>query len=289
MRVRVLGQLDTGSSMQILRNGAPSDEAYGSELGASLNIDPRFGEHRIQLEIRRRRRRRRVAHSFIGLVLLVVIGVGVLELPVFAVEHVRITGAYHTSRAQILDAAGVAGHPAMAFLSTSRIERSIGSLPWVASALVVRRWPSTLDIRIVERAAVGRVRLPNGSWVEVDEHGRVLGASPINSSIIPIVASGEIGRPGSVASGMILAGARLAGEVPQALESIASEISVAADGAASLVLADHIEVVFGSVTQLSAKFAAAISVLDALRHGPAGASPVVIDVTAPSAPTVAVS
>lgn len=276
-------------SVKLVHTLGTSSDGVGARPDVELVPDPRFGSYRVELESRRRRRWRRVKTTLAILTALVVLAAVTLELPVLSVEHVKITGAVNTSRAAIVDAAGLSDHPAMAFLSMSGIERKVGALPWVKSASATRRWPATVDIQVVERKATAQVRLASGGWAEMDGHGRVLGLSAADPGLLTVSAQGAIGRPGSMARGRLLSGALVARMVPQALRASVAEVAIASDGVAGLVLADHSEVILGSVAHLSAKFAAAVSVLRAIGWRSGGAAPVIVNVVVPSAPTVAAS
>src|SRR5579863_2384723 len=86
--------------------------------------------------------------------------------PRFALGTIAVEGQLHTSASAVRAAAGIAPHTNVWLLDAGAAQRRIESLPWVASASVIRGWPNTITVDIVERTPVAAVALPDGGNAE---------------------------------------------------------------------------------------------------------------------------
>jgi hypothetical protein len=94
-------------------------------------------------------------------------------------------------------------------------ERRLEALPWVRTARVVRSWPSTLRVIVVERRPEARIADPDGRWWLADGTGRLLdvvaepppGLQPIDGYVLG-------GRPGAQLSERAAAGLALLARLP---------------------------------------------------------------------------
>ncbi|HEY6893636.1 MAG TPA: FtsQ-type POTRA domain-containing protein [Rhodanobacteraceae bacterium] len=88
----------------------------------------------------------------------------------FAIRHVEIAGAQHTSRAD-LDALTARYSGINLFhLDIARLRREVSSLPWVSRVEIEKKLPDTLRIVIAERTPVALATI-NGNVVYVDDRG----------------------------------------------------------------------------------------------------------------------
>jgi cell division septal protein FtsQ len=130
---------------------------------------------------RRRRRRRGTRGATVGAATLAsaaALWLGAPRLlercPLFRVRQVELVGVKTLAPDALIAALRLPPH-ASVFADTHLLADRVQGLPGVAEASVVRRWPSTLEVRVreVEPAAfvpAGR----GGSLVAVDAHGRAL-------------------------------------------------------------------------------------------------------------------
>jgi cell division protein FtsQ len=200
-------------------------------------------------------------------VVLVALGVGVVYSPLLSVRHVEVVGNVHTSRGQVLAAAGLAGPPGsvrMLDAGSTRGLRAVDALPWVASVSFGRRWPWTVVVTVKERSPVALVAAGRGEAV-VDVTGRVLevGPAPADVPPLPVVTGLEATVPGGQASATsgeragaldgLLEAAALA---PRWLAVRGVDLSEDADlGIVARVRQTDALVVLGSTEDLSAKWA----------------------------------
>ncbi len=112
----------------------------------------------------------------------------------FAVQHVEITGAQHTTRA---DLAGIRQRYLGANLfnlDIARFRRDVSSLPWVSRVEIEKKLPDTLRVQIVERTPVALLNA-NENITYVDDHGTAFAAlSPqVGDADLPMI-SGDRAR-----------------------------------------------------------------------------------------------
>jgi cell division protein FtsQ len=94
----------------------------------------------------------------------------------FRVADIRVEGRETTDREMILDALGAQpGTPILA-VDPVRAKQQLESLPWVRSALIERRFPDTLYVRLVERK-------PMALW----QHAGKIELIDRSGAVIPVV------------------------------------------------------------------------------------------------------
>jgi cell division protein FtsQ len=242
-------------------------------------IDPRIRERRIAVQRALGRRRLRVIAVVAGAVCVVGTAFLVLNSPLFDVDAVRVEGAQHVAADDVRRASGIGRRDALLFADTAAAARRVEELPWVADATVRRDWPGTIRIRVVEHAPAVFVR--DGDLVVlVAANGRAIArAAHAPPGLVEVrgvraaPANGELLSPPEAAGIM--------GELPPALAQRVAAIDVSAADVA-LVLARGGAVRLGSATDLAAKGAAALAVLE--RRGDAPFA--YVDVATPQTPVV---
>ena len=109
----------------------------------------------------------------------------------FRVEQVEVIGRQQTDPKALLAAVGLKrGDPILAF-SPEAARQRVESLPWVASAAVVRRLPDTIAVTIVERKPIALWQ-HNEKISLIDSAGTNLGPVAIESApALPLVVGGD--------------------------------------------------------------------------------------------------
>jgi len=117
---------------------------------------------------------------------LVALGFREAADPRFAFEGASVSGEAHTPLADIAFADGFEKGMNVWLLDTGAAAKRIEALPWIDTAIVNRAWPNRVSVRVTERQAVVRVRLPAVSAEEpmpaealIDASGRVLDISGV--------------------------------------------------------------------------------------------------------------
>ena len=257
-----------------------------SDAGAP--IDPRIRQRREQVRRGRTQRRLRWLAVTGAVVVLVVGGALLLHTPLFEAKVVSVTGEHpNTPTAAIEAAAGVLRHPPLISVDPGPAAARVESLPFVASARVVRHWPDAVTIAVTERKPVAAMAGPAGAWATLDGNGRTLAVTPGKPALPALVvhagtgtvAPAPVGRTTAPAAGPGLLVART---LPTAFSGQVTTITVAADGTVSLALNSGLTVLLGTVSELTSKYEDVAAII---AHAPLrGAHS--IDVTVPQSPTV---
>lgn len=115
----------------------------------------------------------------------------------FEVDDVLVEGRAHTKRSAILEALGVARDTPILGFDPHAAKRRLEALPWVRAAMVERRLPDAIFVRLVERK-------PHALWQHqgrlavIDRGGDVIpGAKPEAFAQLPLVVGA--GAPGHTA------------------------------------------------------------------------------------------
>jgi cell division protein FtsQ len=244
---------------------------------ASVPIDPRIRERRI--EVIREAGRRRLRITLVVASSIIVLGLGFLTLrsPLLDLDHVRVTGARQESVRDVEAAAKLQRGDPLLFIDTGAVARRVEQLPWVERAVVKRDFPGTLTIAITDYVPSSYVRRPDGRVVLIASNGRAVAISQ-NTPVVAIEIRGvrEVPAVGSVLAPA--AAADVTRHLPGRLRALVSAIDVGDSFA--LDLRSGGEVRLGTLDHLRAKGLAALGVIDHL----AGAPFEYIDVSAPQAP-----
>lgn len=266
----------TPEAPQPIEEAAP---ASARELRSALRRARRDRRRAESAEVRRftrstRRRRRTLAGAAAAVVVLLGVPLGLAVSPVFAVRTIAVDGGSPAVTAAVHDRlAGLTGTP-LALVDPGAVRRAVQAVPQVASYRASSLPPGTLEVRLVERVAVGQLR-QGAAWAQVDPAGVVLatGGAPLR------------GRP--VLDVPAASGPRFAATVAvlQALPaSVLAEVAaVSAPGVdeVTLRLASGLTVRWGGADAAASKGAALQA---ALRHVARHAT--VVDVSAPGLVTV---
>lgn len=247
---------------------------------AGAGIDPRLRQRRVEVARRQGRRRLRVLLGALTFVAMLVGGLVALHSGLFAARRVTVVGSVHTPTAEVVRAAGLAGHPPLIDVGPAAAS-GVEQLPWVRRATVDVRWPDAVRIVVVERKPVAAVQA-HGAWALVDRTGRVLADVPAAPAGLPKLV--DVPTPAGPGSrlGHATAVLRVAASLPAAFASQVAEVAQGAGGRVQLHLTTPLTVDLGTTTQLHRKYEDVAAILS----GASLASGDVIDVTAPAGPVV---
>lgn len=247
-------------------------------------VHDRIAARRHEIEHGRSRRRLGWLVAVATVLILVLAALALSRSPVLSVARfdIDLSGAQHVSIAQVEFAAGVRPHSPMTAVDVDAAARRLAALPWVESATVVRRWPRTLAIRIIERTPVAQVPSSTGGWLLVDESGQLLEGGPVptagllhlHSPPVAAVAGTNIGHGQREALA-------LAGRLPASLVTRLSDVD-SSGGGLHAGIASGGQVRFCGTDDLDEKILALNTLLG--RVDPARVA--TIDVCVPSAPVV---
>jgi cell division septal protein FtsQ len=192
------------------------------------------------------------------------------------VQRVTVVGEVHESAAQVLAVTGLDEHPMMMSVSSSAIAHDLAVFPWVKGVRVLKHWPHSVTLRVLEASPVAVAYDPQGHLRFVSARGRDLGPAPLNANYPTLVYEHPRGLTWPFArSGR--SAASVAAALPPAFASQVDEIEVDAAGAVTLKMTSPVTFVLGEATELHQKFVAIASVIahSTLRSGD------VVDVSVP--------
>jgi cell division protein FtsQ len=250
----------------------------GGPRRPAVAMDPRLRQRRIEVIREQGRRRLRILVGVVSVVVALGLAWVVIESPVYDVDHIRVTGAAHTSVGAIQAASGIRRRDALLFADTSRATSGIEALPWVDRAVVHKVFPGTVSIAVTERVPAAWVRTAPTSVAILDGTGRVLGvAATAPEGVVEIAGLGALPAPGrQAANAFVIRG------LTRLNPSLSARVSSAtwASGELTLHLASGPEVRLGPPDQLRAKSDSAEVVL----ARPEAAHVGYVDVRVPAAP-----
>lgn len=227
-------------------------------------------------------RRSPAGATALTLVALSLGGWGVINSPLFGVQHILVEGARELDEHDVRALAGVEDDTNLLRLSLDAVIAGVERSPWVAEVSAERSLPATLVIRVVERRPAGWLDDPGGRAV-IAVDGTVLERVQTPPAALPSLGT---------TSGQLVPGERLPA-LPATLQVAASLDrrlleTVAAvtfsDGEVLFELRDGGRVRYGEPTQLKDKNRALEEMLDWAEDRGVGVES--IDVRVPTAPAL---
>lgn len=254
-----------------------------TDASASLPIDPRIRERREAVRRDEGRRRLRFLIAAAGVVAVAALGYGVTRSPLLDVDTIRVRGAANTTPAAVAVAGGLDRHPQLTDFDAAAIAARIERLPWVARATVVRHWPGTVEVSILERTPVVAVPAGGGGWASVDATGRVveLTADPPPGMARIETATGAP-APGDRVDAATRGAVAVVQALPASLLTRVSTVRVVPEADIELVLDGGPLVRLGPPTELRSKLVALTTLVQ--RTNLRGVR--VVDVRVPTAPVL---
>jgi cell division protein FtsQ len=139
-------------------------------------------------------RRRAIAAG--ALTVQVALLVLALTLPGFQVRQVTVQGTHLITTSAVVAAAEVP-EQSIFTINGSAIQARVQALPWVASAMVTTELPATVEISVVERAPMLRVRRDGADTLMASDGATLPGAdaTPAARNGIPVLIDDRAGSP----------------------------------------------------------------------------------------------
>ncbi|MFH0916751.1 MAG: FtsQ-type POTRA domain-containing protein [bacterium] len=235
-------------------------------------MDRRVRDRRRSINRQRGHRRATLFIALLGVLVLAALFLWLRSSDVFAVKRVTATAVEHVTPSEISRATADARGVSLLRLSTSAIAERLAELPYVRSVEVYRRFPNTLDIRLVEYEPAARLRAEDGDLWLLAGDGRALEKSAATG--LPVVVPDVHVSP--------LAGKRVPNQIIAALPVAAllrsedratslppvDRIVVSPTGQVTVVLKDGAELRLGEPVQLKQKLMVASTIIEQyLRDG----------------------
>jgi cell division protein FtsQ len=212
------------------------------------------------------RRRLLVGAAIVCAVAALVWGLGALaRAPIFSVTQVVVRGNSHLSAADIIEQAAIPADATLLRIPKSQIERNLAAQPWIGSAHLLRRFPHTVELVIVERSPVAMVDTGGTSIWLVDGQGVwIAKRTAENSASVPGIRDVEgLAPKGGVQSPsteLLNALAVVQGLSPE-LRAKVRTISAPTIDRTALILARGVQVFIGSAEEIAKKDKVALMIL----------------------------
>lgn len=197
---------------------------------------------------------------------------------------IEVSGNHVVPNAEIVDSAQIKLTQNMWLQNTHAMVRRIEAIPYIETALVMRRPPDTVRIVVTERAPYAVLRASNGT-VTIDKHLRVLALGATSGELPAIVVSApDAAPPGkTVDADAVQALARI---LDRAQDRNLSVEGLAYDrfGDVTMTLRSGVNVMLGDATSLGQRLALIEPILTQVQQG--GRRIAAIDLRAITTPVV---
>ena len=126
-------------------------------------------------KLKRRRKIRKIIFSVLLIAVLVALGILLAFTVFFKIETITVDGTKTYSQTEIVESSGVEPGDSLLSASAKSIAAALTkALPYVGSVSIERQLPATLVIHIEETEACATVKNSNGTYILIDENGKVL-------------------------------------------------------------------------------------------------------------------
>ncbi|RZS34806.1 cell division protein FtsQ [Herbihabitans rhizosphaerae] len=175
---------------------------------------------------------------------------------VLGVRSIDVTGTVSLTADEVRAAAAIEDGTPMLRLSTDEVRARVAKLPRVAEVEVERSWPSTVDIRVTERAAVAIVKSAEGT--------RLVDASGVNFALADEPPAGlpelKVANP-TVADPATRAAVQVLAKLPDSLRAAVATVTAQTPGNVQLSLVDGRTVKWGDQNNSDRKVAVLVPLL----------------------------
>jgi len=168
------GDLGNASEGTVFIDDDGIGDAIAPKDATMPGIEQRLRQRRITVHRAMGLRRLKWVVAGIVAALVALAALAVLGSGLFAIDDVSVGGNVYTDKNR-LDAVidELKGTPVL-LADTEAAERALEAIPWVETARVRAKWPSSATIEIRERTPVATMRGADGRFRVLDDEGRVL-------------------------------------------------------------------------------------------------------------------
>jgi len=191
-------------------------------------------------------------------------GWGATRSPLFDLDHVVVAGASHVSADQVRAASGLRRGEPLTDVDDMASARAVEALPWVQVATVDRHWPSSVTIRVTERAPIAATPANGNGFALVDRTGLVVDrVATMPAGLVALAGLAPAGEPGTRLSAEGVATLSVAVALPSGLAARTVGVTPAPGGGGEveLRLAPEGTVKLGAPDDLAKKFDAIATML----------------------------
>jgi hypothetical protein len=175
-------------------------------------VHPRIAGRREEVRTEQRQSRSRIRMLALAVAVALTVAVAVLFSPLFDMDHLLVEGVEGAPAAQVSEASGLDGGPALFSIDASEVRDRIESLGWVAHAVVRIRWPDRVEVLVTPHRPVANVAVgdddpaalatASGRVLSYEEAGPLLafsGGLPVVRTQDDPLRTGDGAEPGRAA------------------------------------------------------------------------------------------
>ena len=137
-------------------------------------------EARKERRIEKRKKKIKVFSIFIIFVFLILVS------PIFQLKTINVTELKKYTKSEVLEKMSISEGSNTFFLNSKKAESVFDNDPYIESCNIKKSFPNTINIEIKERKVRGYVPYM-GSYLYIDEYGRVLDIQTSYTETLPIV------------------------------------------------------------------------------------------------------
>ncbi len=236
------------------------------EAAARRVVNSKRVEREKRLRIQRNRFRLKVA-LIVGVTASIVFGVvGLYRSQVFEIRTVRIEGNDRVSDEQVLEIAAMPTGSTLLRFPGAGMKNRLEADPWISSVQVTRDFPDTVVVRIVERAPVALVDVPEEQFWLVDRSGVMITQATPENTATPVVIRDVTGLDPQVGtrttSEPLLNALAVWTGISDDLRARTRAISAPSIDKTALITKDDVEIFVGAVDDIEKKDTIVRSILD---------------------------
>jgi len=253
-----------------------------NDSAVRTRTDPRISRRR--KAVARTRKRRAVVRALVVSGIALALWVAFFS-PLLAIKEVKLSGAEHTTSADVARVVHLDPSNNLLLLSTDEVATAVKTLPWVKSVSVDRKLPGTVRLTITERTPAMAVAIGEERYL-IDRRARVLSSTEAAEGV-PVLAGLQVGlpQPGDRLSSTQLRSALKAfSAMPRRLRNDVQAVFAPTVERITFQLSDGVQVRYGAAEDMTSKNEVLDVLLARLRNE--GRSALYVDVRVPEAPAV---
>lgn len=207
--------------------------------------------------------------SFFFIFIVFMVGYVLLQSPIFTIAKITVQGNNKITAGEIVQVSGIVTGLNIFKADLQTASNKVKVLPMVKEVNIVREFPDTVLIKVIERVPVVLV-VADGQFVELDADGYYLRKGSAATTGLPVVTGVEVQAvgPGKIVQGKGLDVAlQVVQELTVPLRNILSEVHVNNVGLVTLYTLDGIECRLGMPENVGTKGDYFLQVIEELQEG----------------------
>jgi len=206
--------------------------------------------------------------SFFFIFIMLLASYVLLQSPIFTISKISVQGNNNLAAGEIVQVSGVVTSLNIFKADLQTASERVKVLPMIKEVNIIRDFPDTIVIKVVEREPVVLV-IVDGNFVELDAEGYYLRKGSVSAAGLPVVTGVQVfsGGPGEKVTGKRLDVAlRVVQELSSPLRDSLSEVHVDNVGLVTLYTLNGIECRLGKPGNVGTKGDYFLQVINELQN-----------------------